>query len=482
MRVNKKRIWLALAVAVVVVAIGGAWWSAAHQPPPQIITLPTGEQYRFAGATYGTKNIAPTVAAHIFNLLPLQFEIIARKYLKARVGNYPPIQKFDSPQLFAWFERLGTNSSPAPTLTVLGAFVANESDVEGGVQSLAVFIPGSQWSCFIFPVAPKRDRVGRCVLYAPAPSTKPIIGRVSFPNPLYGRFPQWQPESLPARKHVGDLDIRLETFVAGHSVTLSGNPNPRGDSLRHQLMLGAPATTGENSRTWFHFALRSGELTNAPWILHSSELSDATGNVLNSLATETLYDLRGRPQTQHPDGWTDYMESLPGVLWPEESAWRLKLEFKRFREFDQRDLVTFKNVPVPKPGATNALFLTNMVGGVQIVLGWPEIQQHLRPVFFLSGMPAVPLAQRNMTIGSNMLPREFLRAELPGQPAGVALDFVEMTVDGQPAAIAKVGPPTSASDAWLSLATIPANAQTADITFVVQKTRAVEFLVKPPGQ
>ncbi len=73
-----------------------------------------------------------------------------------------------------------------------------------------------------------------------------------------------------------------------------------------------------------------------------------------------------------------------------------------------------------------------------------------------------------------------MAAELPAKPAGVALDLVEMNIDGQPAKMADYPPPYSDFAAHVNLASIPTNAQTADITFAVQKTRTVEFLVKPP--
>ncbi len=431
MRLNKKRAKWVIAIAAVgaLAAVGAVWWSVAHQPPPQIITLPNGDRYRFAGATYGTKAIPPTLTAHALNLLPRQLENLARNYLGTRIGQYPSVQKFDSPQLFLWIQQLGTNASPN---TFLSGMLADQSGREGGLQSLWVFGKGVPWACFTFPVAPKRSLTAQFDLYTVFSGPGPVgllspVGRVTFSNPVPGRFPQWQPELLPAVKHDGDLEVKLENSIS----------------------LETTSYVGKEPRTWFDFSFRPGQRTNETWVFHAAELSDATGNRLRGSADDA--------------GWSTSRKSIAGVLWPGETAWCLKLEFKRIRGFDSRDLVTFKNVPVPKLGATNSLHLTSSVGGFQVVLEWPG--KHLTFVPSLN------------TLGSL---RDNLHAELTGKTEGVALDFKEMTLDGRPAEIAQSAHNSGLVCEW-RMAPIPTNAQTADITFIVQKTRAVEFLVKPPA-
>jgi hypothetical protein len=43
------------------------------------------------------------------------------------------------------------------------------------------------------------------------------IGRMRLPNPLYGRFPQWKPEPVPAVKFAGDVEVRLENFMTSNA-------------------------------------------------------------------------------------------------------------------------------------------------------------------------------------------------------------------------------------------------------------------------
>ena len=74
----------------------------------------------------------------------------------------------------------------------------------------------------------------------------------------------------------------------------------------------------------------------------------------------------------------------------------------------------------------------------------------------------------------------WIRVELPGKPAGVALDFLKITTDTGKVETAEAGYFAGDFDFVQCLQSIPSNAQTVDITLVVQKTRTVEFLVKPP--
>ncbi len=267
-----------------------------------------------------------------------------------------------------------------------------------------------------------------------------------------------RPEPLPVVKRAGDLEVKLAGVSTDRGVGGVRDLGLNGIWGEHYQ----PARVGGNIRTWFEFLLRSADSTNAFWVLHAAELSDATGNILTGIADNTGYRLSGIPQYANSADWSAYSESLPGSLWPDETAWRLKLQFKKLSGFDPRDLITFRNVPVPMSGATNSSFLTNSINGVQIVLAWPANLGDMKKL----GLE--PIASAG----------DYPFAALLGNPAGFALDFVQITLDGQPVTIADHGP--RFSDTYLDMRSIPANAQTADITFVVQKTRTVEFLVKPP--
>jgi hypothetical protein len=77
--------------------------------------------------------------------------------------------------------------------------------------------------------------------------------------------------------------------------------------------------------------------------------------------------------------------------------------------------------------------------------------------------------------------RDTIRIDILGNPSGVAVDLAKMTTDSGEEVQIK-------GNTWgrflriIDVAAIPTNAQTVDITLAVQKTRSVEFFVKPPIQ
>ena len=134
----------------------------------------------------------------------------------------------------------------------------------------------------------------------------------------------------------------------------------------------APETTFQHSPVIFGRDLGTGFRVSLPdarpgfnpaWLLHAAEVGERmpTGNVLRN----TVF----KPRSFEP-GWDDgiFDESIVGMLWPNEAAWRLKLEFKRFSGFSPDELVTFKNVPVPAVGTTNIMSISQSVGGTRIML------------------------------------------------------------------------------------------------------------------
>ena len=126
---------------------------------------------------------------------------------------------------------------------------------------------------------------------------------MQFPNPLYGRFPVWKPEPVPAVKMAGDLEVRLVNFTTEIL-------DPVGlVKLTNGQMGSNYQWDGSDVRTVFHFAYHSPRGTNERWEISDAELSDATGNVLRD---------SGWPGGKRVD--------FVGTLWPDEAAWRLKLE------------------------------------------------------------------------------------------------------------------------------------------------------------
>jgi hypothetical protein len=435
------RIGLALATATA--ATAGLLWTGWHRDPPQIITLADGRQLRFAGVTYGTNHSQPMLAARLTDQLPAPQANLVRKRFGKRLGLSSPYHT-QLPSLCVWFQPLGTNQSSTAGRYPLHKFMLTDQDgVEAG-RGCSTPLPNmtgiAMWHYAVFQFMPKRSPTLQCCLYGPASSDgrHRELGRVRFPNPLFGRFPQWQPEPVPAVKQAGDLEVRLGSLMIATGIYRVNRSFGEAASYR-------PVAKGESPETVLDVVLSPLGGSNDIWTMQSAELSDATGNRI----LESRLDRRGRDRI-----------SIDGALWPDDAAWRLRLEVKRKSGPGSDRLVAFRNVPVPKVGAQLTTPLTNVVGGIEVVL-----EEFLR-------QPDIGA----MTLLDNVTR---IRIDLPGKPTGAAVDCVRIATSTGAAPVPYFDGWSDSSES-IYLNSIPVGVQALDITCAVREIRSVEFLVKPP--
>jgi hypothetical protein len=273
-------------------------------------------------------------------------------------------------------------------------------------------------------------------------------------------------------KIAGDLEVRLDDFTTGRWANGGVFAKAKG-SGSHPV---PPAVRGQDTVTAFDVSLMSPNGTSAIWEFFSAELSDATGNMLPNESFVAIYN-GGFPRQQFVS--MAYMDSIQGTLWPDEAAWRLKLEFKRGFGLAPEEIVIFKDVPVPAMGTTNLPGLTKTACGIQLELTkfarQPNVTGNGRGrsevTIELPGKPEGVADKGGLGYGARGL-------EVPGKPDAVAIDFAGIKTDAGPA----TGYQSEFRDFCyeISVESIPTNATTMDLTLVVQKTRTVEFLVAPP--
>ena len=425
-KISRKKIWQAVALLTFLTIIAAIGWAALTRAPEQIITLPDGHQYRLAGVTWGTNHNQPRLLAHLVDHLPGKLPAYFRAKLSPRITLLAPIRT-PSPALIVWVEPIGTKAttpgSPSP-LAGLKAMLADENGVRSGMLDTPI-VSDATWTVVKFDEVPRRSRMLDCQflhLDAYGWTADPIL-HLQFRNPLFGHFPQWQPEPLPATKTVGDLRVQLNDVAT--------KPEPAGN--------------GRARVTVFSLAINPAQ-TNHSWKLDGTELSDATGNRIGEFFPS-------------PAGQDTYL--IRGALWPNEPALRLKLSLKHLSSFPTTDLVTFTNLPLlpSTPGTTNGTALTNVMDGIPVV--------------------ARNFAQDPAWAGAQP---GYCRVEV--EASGAAVEVVDMVTDtgdkmthreeGSPLAPSLMPPP-----ALRILSPIPAGAKFVTITVAIEKERVVEFLVKP---
>jgi hypothetical protein len=302
-----------------------------------------------------------------------------------------------------------------------------------------------------FPVVPRRSPMLECRLaeYWDSGSTRVSsdLGRLKFRNPLFGDYPLWQPEALPAVKSAGeDIKVRLNSFRRTQS---PARPPPFGDpTFRFSVTFESPRNKDEK------------------WTLAEAEVTDATGNRMDQ-------DIRF---PAGPEGYGIY-----GVLWPNEAAVRLTLTLKRTSGFLPSELVTFTNLPVlllnrGSYAPPNGTSLTNSLDGI-------------------------PIAVRNILTDSWHRMHEpsgwnyCVEAELPTHPPGVIADILEVASDAgnvltAPDSLGPYGPYPRTSieyhqddltsrTKYGNVTAVTSPAKYLNVTVAVQKTHTVEYLVKP---
>jgi len=435
--------------------------AAVRQPPAVTsgpLTLPDGAVVHIVGVTYGTNHFLGPPLARLVARMPTG----TRAALQRLLGRHGMLQRSTTtsePKLIVWL-RCATNSVPSPPGS--GYFTAILSDASGFLSGDTAFFHG-WWSApegLEFHVFPRRDPViGVNFFYHSTTGGVTRCGSLSFANPLHGRFPQWQPEPLPATRYAGDVAVTLDNLSTGHEWNASYRSVPGGGGA---VEFG---TNAGNDRNETGCAVHLNPLTNTNevWVVASEEVSDATGN----RALYTLLGL-GRPE----DG---YFTFEPG-LWPNESAWKLRCEIKRSRGFAPGEMFVFRDVPLGGLGETNRLGWTTNFAGVTVTL-----DQFIRRTpttgndFSLENKSQVQFSWRGLTNGVH-LDLVSVRTD-----TGTELESPSWSSGGNQRTYSFRGPPADGRTADLThgFRNVPGDARTADFKFAMQRSRWVEFMVKP---
>ncbi len=440
----KKLILTALAAMLIGLA---CWFLFAGRKPPALpvrITLPDGTSVRILATTYGTNHVFGTKLGRFTARLPASFQDILTDILGQRAV---PAQTLTTPtpELLVWLDRQTNRSGVAPPGTAdFTAFLGDGSNfISGADVFMNGYSPWSQVQPLHFGVFPRRDRkITLNFFYRNSMGVVRPCGSLSFANPRYRDYPQWQPESLPVTRRAGDLEVTLQDVETGHDSNSTTKARKGGG---YTVEFGTNRVDGRNA-TVVDLNLRPLVNTNEVWQAIGVDVSDATGNSAHNSGMSW-------------NGGSSSFAFAPG-LWPDEAAWKLKLELKRTEGFRPEELFVFKNVPLGELNRTNVIVWTTNVAGVKVTL--QSISR--RAPWTNNSWSNSQLSDIHLTYSA--------------LAAGTQLDLLRMFCDtGQ----------TNHSDSWSSSSgerdyqfrDIPVAAKTADLTFTVQQSRSVEFTVKP---
>jgi hypothetical protein len=265
----------------------------------------------------------------------------------------------------------------------------------------------------------------------------------SIRNPApRGAYPKWVPEPLPVTQQDGDLQITLSRFE-----TEANAMNPYGMSSKPN----DPMSRGVLAA----FHVEQGGVLVTNWQPIEIETTDATGNSMKSRS------------------WNSPRESDEEVmhyqwgLWPEEPAWKLRVEMSRTSGYSSAETWTAPNIPL-KQGNMNDMFQQNRNNKPAAETTIGETQLELFPPIQLT-------ADSRRNFGNQM--EGVFRVRFKTMPEGLRLNVVQISDDqNRPIEFGNWG--WGGNEYRFSLKHL-GDAKSLNITLAVHPSRFVEFTAKP---
>jgi len=292
-------LWTIVSVVIAGIAVDAYLW--LHKP--QIIKLNDGTKLTLLGVTHGKHHVAPKLK-------------IAGQ---ARGGG----ARMDTPNdaVVVWIEA-EHKANQYPNYQLLVYDKANTACVSTYARTQSQVKNGVDVQGFMLGAYPRRDSkmILRVMSYGQRGqqvSKEQFV--VSNPGPRPSA--KWSPDPMPDTQSDGDLSVTLTKLVAGvQSPYNRGNGVARNDPLNKCVQLD------------FDFQQKGQSTTN--WRPIRVVTSDAAGNSLQGW-------INGFYQNGQTSGY-QYQEGL----WPDEPAWKLRVEFTRSSGFSDDEVWAVTNVTV----------------------------------------------------------------------------------------------------------------------------------------
>jgi len=425
---TKILLWIVAGLLVIGIAVGAIVWLTR----PQVITLKDGTKMTLVGVSYGKHHVPPKI----------------KGAGKPRGGMAGPFDT-DTDSLVVWvlFEH---KMYQGPNDQLLVYDPANTACVSSWPRDTMQIKNGLNLESFVLDAYPKRAR--KIILRIESWNTtgggyQASKGEFVISNPTRGPFPKWTADAVPDKQSDGDLDVTLTRLIYGVQGFNGGNGIAGNDPVNKAVLAA------------FHTEQKGVVMTN--WQPYHIAMSDATGNQMEN------------------NSWSNRRENDEAVmvyqwgLWPDEPAWKLNVEMTRTSGFNDDEVWTVQNLPV-NPGSrqemnsylnknrTSAVFAETTLNGIHLKI-----------------FPAIQFTNMNARVGRKM---GGLQVQVDPEPQNqkMRMSLVSLT-DEQGHALQCYGPNGGSGSESFQIMDLR-KARTVNVTIAIQKSRFVEFMVKPTKQ
>jgi RNA polymerase sigma factor (sigma-70 family) len=274
------------------------------------------------------------------------------------------------------------------------------------------------------------------------------IAEFTIPNPAPGPYPEWTAQPVPVRQQDGNLEVTLTEFRCLH-------PGPK---------------NGETPRTECVFNFRENNRDTVDWTPASFEISDATGNHwLPSRTENSPY----RAKVEGGDVRTQFL----GALWPGESAWKIRGEFKRVSDFPESETLKMPHIRIPD---------AQQISEPQTQYNWNGAIVQIVGVVGTNVAHEALIATREQLLGNTERKSGCVTVALAGEilSRNRRLTFISATDEqGQAAQLKAFEEPGTVADTKLRpyslILQAPQGARELNLVLGVSENRVFEFVAKP---
>ena len=421
---KKIMLWSVVSVFIIGIAATAFWWLRR----PQIITLNDGTKLTLLGVEYAKHHKYPKI-----------------KTTGQRMGGGPTAFDTTNDTLVVWImsEHKG---NPWPNYEVLAydkeatACVGNWGGGNSRQVKNGVYVMGVQLAAF-----PRRGSKIYLRIMSYGPRGQQVAkSQFVISNPARRPFEKWTPEPLPDMQSDGDLDVTLAKLNYGVRGFGGGMGRTKDDPMSKAVLAA------------FHTEQKGVVVTN--WQPVRIETSDATGNNVVNNSWSNSRDENGDATMTYQWG-----------LWPDEPAWKLRVEMSRTSGFNDDELWKVENLPV-KPGSQQDMW---NYGGQNSRAIPPFAETNFNDIH----VKIFPAEQFTDVPHGNGQPEGGFRIQIDPAPEGMHIALVKIT-DDQGRVLQSWNPSWGGGSFTYQLQNLR-NAKSLNITLALHKSRFVEFTVKP---